>query len=152
MVRQTFSSRPAYVESIRGLLRLHALTENGRDETPEADVTRDGLEQPWYELSETEKQRITGLSEDLYSITDPRSEPLPMSPEAQKRLVEALESRQSGDWDRALELLRLWGKHLDPAILAWLRGTVWDAAGDGETAWLFYEHAARSSLPGRQPF
>lgn len=86
MVRKPFSTRPAYVESIRGLLRLHALTQNGGDETPEADAIRDGLERPWYELSEPEKKRITGLSEDLYSITDPRSEPLPMSPEAQKKL------------------------------------------------------------------
>ena len=33
MDRRPFSTRPAYVQSIRGLLRLHALSLLGQDET-----------------------------------------------------------------------------------------------------------------------
>jgi tetratricopeptide (TPR) repeat protein len=143
VVGQPFSIRTAYYQSIRGLLRLHAITQNGETETPEAEAIRDSLEHPWCDLSEAEKKRITGLSEDLYTISDPPSEPPPMNPQAQRKLLEALQARQSGDWDTALELLRRWGKHLDPGILSFLRGTVWLAAGDSETATAFFQHAAQ---------
>jgi tetratricopeptide (TPR) repeat protein len=56
--------------------------------------------------------------------------------------LEAIEARQSGNWDKALELLRHWGKYLDPAVLSFLRGSVWQSAGDSETATPFYQHAA----------
>jgi uncharacterized protein HemY len=66
-----------------------------------------------------------------------------MDPQAQQRLVEAIEARQAGEWDKALELLRRWGKHVDPALLAYLRGSIWQGAGDYATAALFFEEAAR---------
>jgi len=119
MLGQPFSTRPAYVQSIRGLLRLHLLTETSQDESPEAQDVRDSLERPWYDLSGIEKQRIAGLSEDLYSISEPSGQPLPTNPRAQRKLLEAIDARQSGDWDRALELLRRWGEYLDPAMARW---------------------------------
>jgi len=143
MVLQQFSTGMAYVRSIRGLLRLHALAELGQDDSPDADAVRDGLEHPWYDLSEVEKKRLAGLSEDLYSVSEPAGQPLPPNPEAQRKLLEAVEARQAGEWDKALDLLRRWGKHLDPAVLSFLRGSVWQKAGDSETAVAFYQHAAR---------
>jgi tetratricopeptide (TPR) repeat protein len=131
------------VDASRGLLRLHVLTEAGQDDSPEADAIRDNLEHPWYVLSEAEKKRISGLSEDLYSISEPVGQPLPMNPQAQRKLLETIEARQAGDWDNALELLRRWGTHLDPAVLSFLRGSVWQEAGDCDTAIPFYQHAAR---------
>jgi tetratricopeptide (TPR) repeat protein len=142
MVRRTFSTRPAYAQSIQGLLRLHALTVSGKDDSPEAEIVRASLERPWTDLSEIEKNRISGLSEDLFSISEEPSEPLPTNPQAQRKLLEAIEARQSGDWDKALELLRRWGKYLDSAVLSFLRGSVWQSAGDSETATPFYQHAA----------
>src|SRR5271155_3561460 len=109
MVRPTFSIRPAYVQSIQGLLRLHALTVSGKDDSPEVEIVRASLERPWTDLSEIEKNRISGLSEDLFSISEQPCEPLPTNPQAQRKLLEAIEARQSGDWDKALELLRRWG-------------------------------------------
>src|ERR1700677_1576950 len=100
MIGHPFSTRPAYVQSIRGLLRLHRLAETGNDESPEADAIRDNLERPWHELSEIEKQRIAGLSEDLYSISEPVSQALQMVPQAQRKVLEAIEARQSGGWDK----------------------------------------------------
>jgi tetratricopeptide (TPR) repeat protein len=146
-----FSTTPAYVQSIRGLLRLHQLAEAGKDESPEADAIRDNLERPWHELSEIEKQRIAGLSEDLYSISEPVGQALEMEPQAQRKVREAIAARQAGSWDKALKLLRTWGKYLDPAVLSFLRATVWESAGDSETAAIFYEHAARLD-PGDDPF
>ncbi len=141
MVKQPFSTRPAYIQSIRGLLRLHAMAEAGDDESPDAQAIRDSLERPWHDLSDVERARITGLSEDLYAISEPASDPLPMNPQVQRKLLEALEDRDAGNWDHALELLRRWGKHLDPAVLLFLRGTVWESAGDSETATPFLERA-----------
>lgn len=143
MATRPFSGSPAYAETIRGLLRLHTLTENSQDESPEADAIRDRLERPWRDLSDVEKERITGLSEDLYSISDPFPERLPISPEAEQGRLDAIAASQAGDPNSALVLLRRWAKHLDPASLSYERGCVWAEAGDIETAAPFFEHAAR---------
>lgn len=143
MAKRAFSKSPHYVQSVQGLHRLHALVVANQDETPEADAVRDSLDQPWYLLSEVEKERITGLSEDLYSLSDPPKPPLAMNPQAQTKLMEADESRQAGEWDQALGLLRRWGRYVDPALLSYLRGGIWFQAGDYATAALFFEHAAK---------
>ena len=143
MTRRPFPTTPAYLQSLRGLHRLHALTLAGQSQSPEADAVRDSLDGPWYALSEAERERIGGLSEDLYSLSDPLHEPSPADARATSQLMEAVEARQAGDWDRALELLRRWGRHLSPADLSFQRGCVWQEAGDHATAALFFEHAAR---------
>jgi hypothetical protein len=56
--------------------------------------------------------------------------------------LEAIEARESGEWDKALELLRRWGESLEPAVLSFVRGTVWQEAGDSDTASLFYQYAS----------
>ena len=142
MVRSQFSKSQSYLQSILGLHRLHQLTVAGNDDSPEADAIRDSLDRPWYELSETEKRRIEGLSADLYSITDPSKDLLPSNPQVQRKLHEASEAYHLGKWDLALEILRRWGSHVDPALLSFLRGTIWEKAGDNATAVLFFEHAA----------
>jgi hypothetical protein len=137
-----FSESPDYLEAVRGLHRLHALTVAGKDEEPEADLVRASLEGLWQRLSDAQKKRIAGLSEDLYSISEPPAEAQPMNPQAQKKLVEALDARQAGEWDKALNLPRCWDKYLEPALLSYLRGTIWMQAGDYSTAALFFQHAA----------
>ena len=57
-------------------------------------------------------------------------------------LADALLARERGQWDRALELLRRWGRYFSPALLSHFRGAIWDEAGDPETAVIFYGHAA----------
>lgn len=141
MTSTGFSTSGPYLLVLRGLHRLHAFDSQGRNEEPEADALRAQMEGPWHSLSEGEKKRLRGLSEDLYSIGRPHLQEL--SREAQKKLLEALEARKEQEWDKALDLLRSWGKHLDPAGLAFLRGSVWSEAGDDATASLFLEEAAR---------
>jgi hypothetical protein len=143
MNKRPFSTSPSYVQSVKGLLRLHELTLNGEDDSPEAEAVRDSLDRPWTELSEVEQKRITGLSEDLYSISKPSGGPIPTNPQAKQKLSEAIEARQSGEWDKALELLRCWGKYLEPALSSSIRASIWQEAGDEETASLFYQHAAQ---------
>lgn len=129
---------------IRGFLQLHQFTVEGRDESPEADAVRDSLDLPWRALTETERDRVQGLSADLFAISDPmEGGPREMNPQAQRNLTEAFEARQRGDWDRALSLLRRWEKYITPALLSYLRGGIWLEAGYPEVGVVFYEHAAK---------
>ena len=70
MSPQPLTMSASYLAIIRGLRELHELTAAGRLDSPEADAVRDATDAPWEALTEEEKRRISGLSEDLYSITD----------------------------------------------------------------------------------
>jgi tetratricopeptide (TPR) repeat protein len=132
-----------YLVTVRGLRELHRLTVTGRQDSPEADAVRDATDLPWQALTEVEKKRLSGLSEDLYSITDPRqAAPRELNPQVQSRLVEVYQARQRGEWDRVLELLRRWATYIEPSVLGYLRGTTWRDAGDPQTAAIFLEQAA----------
>jgi tetratricopeptide (TPR) repeat protein len=141
MPRHPFLFNPNYLAVARGLQELHRFIQNGQDDSPEADAIRDATDAPWRSLSEAERNRLAGLSEDLYSISEPVATE-PMNPQAQAKLNEAVEARENGDWDRALELLRRWGKHIPLALVSYLRGSIWLEAGDPETAAVFYGHAS----------
>jgi tetratricopeptide (TPR) repeat protein len=135
---------PNYRAVIRGIRELHRLAIAGQDESPEADAIRDAMDGPWGALSDVERKRASGVSEDLYSISEPvTSGKQELNPQAQARLNDAFEARERGDWDRALELLRRWGKYFPPAPVSFLRGKIWLDAGDPETAVLFFQHASQ---------
>jgi len=132
---------PGYLAMVRGTRELHQLLAAGKEDSPEADAIRDATDGPWEALSEVERNRIRNLSEDLYSLTEPPRASEPMTAQAQAGLNEAYEARQRGEWDRALDLLRRWRAHIDPALVSYLRGSIWLGAGDAATAALFVEHA-----------
>ncbi len=66
-----------------------------------------------------------------------------MNRQAQSQLLEVIEAKERGEWDRALALLRRWAKYVDPAVASRIRGGIWQQAGDIVTAVVFLEHAAR---------
>jgi tetratricopeptide (TPR) repeat protein len=102
------------------------------------------MNEPWKGLSKLERERVSGLSKDLYEISDrPVQGPEPMNPQAQGKLSEAYEARERGEWDRALELLRQSGNYVPAPLISYLRGTIWRAAGDAATAAVFFEHASQ---------
>src|SRR5438552_1041217 len=129
---QPFPDNPNYRTVIRGLLQIHRLTLAGRFESPEADAIRDAMDAPWEGLSDVERKRIGGLSEDLNTIADTPANLAPpqINPQAQSKLAQAYEFRQSGEWDKALDLLRRWGRYVLPSLASYVRGSVWLAAGD----------------------
>ncbi|MFI5457621.1 MAG: hypothetical protein ACHRXM_19435 [Isosphaerales bacterium] len=142
MALQKLTMSASFLATVRGLRELHQLTAEGRLDSREADAVRDATDAPWEALTEAEKKRVSGLSEDLYSVTDLAPTAVKeLNPQAQARLVDIYQARQSGEWDRVLELLRRWGAHLDPSMLSYLRGSTWLEAGDPATAAIFYEHA-----------
>lgn len=131
----------AYREFASTVRSLHRLAVEGRDESPEADAIREASDLPWDALTEAERERATGLSGDLYSVSEVAHETEPMNPQAQLKINDFYESRRRGEWDRALKLLRRWYKYIDPPLLAYLRGVTWLEAGDRESAVLFFESA-----------
>ena len=140
---QPFQKSPSYHATMSGLLRMHQFSLAGQEESEAADLVRAAMCEPWEGLSKVEKERCTGLSKDLYAISDgPVQPPEPMNPQTQAKLVEAYEARERGDWDRALELLRRWGKHIPLALISYLRGTIWRSAGEPATAAVFFGHAS----------
>jgi tetratricopeptide (TPR) repeat protein len=134
---------PNYLAMVRGTRELHQLLAAGKDDSPEADAIRDATDGPWQALSEVERNRVRNLSEDLYSLAEPPPAAQPMNPQAQAKLNEAFEAKERGEWDRALDLLRRWRAHIDPALVSYLRGSIWLEAGDPGTAALFLEHASK---------
>jgi hypothetical protein len=144
MPARPLTMSPNYRAFVRGVRELHQLSVAGKDDdSPEADAIRDATDQPWEALSEVERNRVGNLSEDLHSLVEPPPAPQPMTPQAQAELSEAAEARQRGEWDRALDLLRCRRACIDPALVSYLRGSIWLEAGDPDTAALFYEHASK---------
>lgn len=127
-----------------GLLRLHQLSLSGEDESQEADHVREAMNELWEDLSKVEKDRFTGLSKDLYAISDGPAQPFePISAEqTQAKLGEVIEARERGDWDLALDLLRRWEKHIPPAIVSHQRGEIWQSACEPGVAAVFFSHAS----------
>jgi len=144
MKPQSFSNDPNYRAVVRGFLQLHKLDLAGKNTSPEADIVRESMDAPWLALSEAERERLTGLSEDLYSVsgTPPVVTPKKVDAEVQRQLVAAAEASEHGEWDRSLAGLRALREYVAPDVLSFLRGRTWEDAGDSEVAVVFFEHAA----------
>jgi len=126
----------------KGLVALHVLGKEGKDDSPEAESVRDSLDLPLAALNRIEKERAQWLSEDLYSVSEPSSAiQKEMNPQAQQQLSEAIEAQLKGEWDRALGLLRRWREYIAPSVLSYIRGSIWLAAGNADIATMFYGHA-----------
>ena len=115
----------------KGLVELHRLIKEEKDDSSEADSVRDALDAPLKVLSRIEKERAQWLSDDLYSVSEPSATATQkdMNSQAQQQLHEAFEARQSREWDRALTLVRRWKEYISPALLSYIRGAIWLEAG-----------------------
>jgi hypothetical protein len=130
----------------KGLVALHQMGKDGKDDSPEADSVRDAMDAPFNALNRSEQERAQWLSEDLYSVSEPpgATTQKEMNPQVQQQLNEAIEARQSQEWDRALALLRRCGEYISPARLSYLRGSIWLEAGNPDLAAMFCEYASES--------
>lgn len=55
---------------LRGTYALHQLDLAGRNDAPEADAVRDGMERPYHALDEAERERAGWFSEALNAVED----------------------------------------------------------------------------------
>src|SRR5437773_4145357 len=97
----TFVVNENYAKVVRGVLEIHRFDAGGQWDAPEADAIRDATDGPWNALSDTERKRVGGLSEDLSDMMESTASepPLPMNPQAQGKLNQAYEARERGEWD-----------------------------------------------------
>src|ERR1019366_7741865 len=97
-------------EYARHLLALHALDLQGKHNSGEADAIRDEMDAPWYGMTEQERDRMGGLSEDLYALADggpPRVEMTDQElNEWRKELAECKSRYVQGDIDAWLAFWR----------------------------------------------
>ena len=134
----------AYRRSVELLLKLHLLTRDGQGETAEADDVRDASEEPWWQMSEEEKQRFRCLSEDLKTLEpDARLEHLPagdhISEDGRRRIEHFLSRR---DWEAILGFLRDHAEQVPADLAAYYRGRCWAELGDHLAAIEFSRVAA----------
>jgi hypothetical protein len=59
---------PGYLATVRGTQELHRLIAEGKEDSPEAEASRDASDDTWEALSETERIRARWVAEDLYSL------------------------------------------------------------------------------------
>jgi len=143
----TPQSTTAFAESVRLLLELHRLYEGGNEESPEADVIRDAMDSPWYEMTEDEQRRIRQLSADLYTIGERHLDPPP--PAAVTASFER--ARAGADWMGLLSLLQEHPGLADPKQRSYLRSTAWAALSAPMAAVLFLADASRMASPRGSP-
>jgi hypothetical protein len=129
------------VESIRSLHRQHTARLGENRTHPEGTGNDAGARDTWLGLSVAEWDRLIGLREDLDSIGKPPAPVRARTAIIQEYLLAASAARQAGEWDKALERLRRSSGYVEPALLAYMRGTIWMEAGDHATAALFFAWA-----------
>ena len=128
-----------YRDYVRGVHALHQLSVAGKEDSAEADAIRDATDRPW-ETSRKSNANGSVTSRKIFFARRSASAAEPMNPQC-RRSTRGLEARQRSEWDKALDLLRHWRAEFDPALVSYLRGSIWLEAGDPETAALFFQHA-----------
>ncbi|MGH7192789.1 MAG: hypothetical protein ACREJM_04545 [Candidatus Saccharimonadales bacterium] len=138
-----FFANPCFVQYIDLLRQVHGLIQAGTDESPEGDAIRDQMDMPGEALSSAEVIAIKGIAADFYSLGEPLT--LAESSETQESISRrhaATEACDAGRYHEALDLLRGCAANLAPAKLAYLRGSVWRAAGHEKVAALFFHRSS----------
>jgi hypothetical protein len=134
-------------EYARLTVRLHELMGAGLGESEEADSVRDQMDGPWKQLTAAERDRLGGLSSDLYMLSDEevfeRAEPAERGPDTLGAAL--LAARANGDWEAVLALLRKGPTFLSQREVAFFRAEAYDELGQPEIARRFARHAARLS-------
>jgi tetratricopeptide (TPR) repeat protein len=141
-------TEPAYSRYEALLKRLHDLNLEGKLDSPEADLVREDMEEPWSRLSAADKALLAGLSSDLYSFSGEevvRASDLDQSV-LMTRVRAAYESR---DWPGLLEALRFTHHHFPAEVVAYMRGRCWQEFGRPEAALWFFERAHKLAPANR---
>lgn len=140
-----FENNPAYNKYEIGLIQLHQLLAEGKNDTPEIEPIHEELDDCVPYLNSAEVQRLRGLSADLYMIEGKEIfEKTDLTPEEVKeRCAEA--SRQE-DWEGVLALLRT-GKIVSSAPeLAALRARLYALLGHAEASRRFQLYAEKYAV------
>ncbi len=129
----------------RLLRQLHALIVEGKGDSSEAAALSDQMDEPGRALAAEERDRLSGLSEDLYALAEGAGQPVALSPQERRQWEEQFrQASDAGNWDRLLQLLsRAPREALAPDMVRFLQAECWERLGDLETALVFLQEAVR---------
>src|SRR6266511_3094861 len=104
MDTRRFAANPYYVLMEQQFHRLHTLIAAGEGDGEEADRLRDDMDVSYRYLSDAERQRLAGLSGDLYSLAGKEHYDSPEGgPPPELELQRAVRAaRNRGDWEEVL--------------------------------------------------
>ena len=133
------------------LLNRHDLIAHGKGDTEEADALRDRMDEPWYALSEESRQRVGGLSEDLYALAERGPKQVEMTAAEREHwsaeAKAAQDAYQKGDFDTVLRFLRQPSpRGLPPELVLRFRAKCWEGLGHSEIAARFVQAAGSIDL------
>jgi tetratricopeptide (TPR) repeat protein len=140
----------AVIEYARLLLRLHELDPQGKNESPELDAICEQLGGPWSRMGGRERQRVKGLSQDLYALADGRHGVQMTAEERQQWAQRAAAALNSKDPDALLRHLREpFPDNAPSGVTEYLQAQCWEHLGYREVALEFMKEAAKT-LPHAQ--
>lgn len=119
------SNAENYQRYVRFILRMYELFDQGKFESEEADLAREQIEGAWDALSKVQQTRLRGLSLDLNYIREAKRSSKGPEQRGSDKLAAARNSMESGDPDKALELLRAFQDDIHAPLLSFLRGRIW---------------------------
>ena len=133
-------TEPAFSRYEALLKRLHDLNLEDKLDSPEADLVREDMEEPWSSLVDSERAVLAGLSSDLYSFS--REEVTRDSDLDKIELVKRPGTAyQNRDWRGLLEALRFTHQYFPAEQVAYMRARCWQQLGRPEPAFWFFDRA-----------
>jgi tetratricopeptide (TPR) repeat protein len=146
---ETLNKTENYRSYIRSVLRMYVFMDAGLFDSDEADALREQMVEPWYALSKEERKRMDGLVMDLNELRESRNSggrrelTEKQQQEGMVRIRDVYDLQSAGQFDEALEHLRMWKNVMVPQIVWQFRGSCWDLMGIPEVAVEFYREAIR---------
>jgi tetratricopeptide (TPR) repeat protein len=149
MTTATTTAENAFHRCAQLLQELHHLIAAGQDDSDEAEEFRAKMDPFWDAMTEVERERIGGLSEDLYILEEGGAKQITMSSDERTRWVEEARDVLPGifdeqDVDAALKFLRRPAPNNIPRyVIPFLQARCWERLGAGELSLLFMKEAER---------
>jgi tetratricopeptide (TPR) repeat protein len=143
------TSENAFRDSVQLLQKLHRLIAGGQDGSDEGEAVRAEMDPLWYAMSEAERDRLKGLSEDLYILAEGGARQTSMSADEKARWNEeattVLTKMFAGqDVDAALTFLRKPIPNDVPLyVTPFMQARCWEQLGEIELALKFLQEAER---------
>ena len=139
-----FVNNPYFIELEARTKQLHRLIAEGKCNTEEADAVRDEMDTPWLRLTGAERQRLNGLSADLYMLQN-REVSEPSDGRTKIQVGQAIFAAVKQEkWEDALALMRR--PNLIPREkIALFRAQSYNNLGLNETSLLFLNYAVERS-------
>jgi tetratricopeptide (TPR) repeat protein len=147
-IENGLSTAPPVLAYAAMLRKNDQLIAAGNGDGEEAALLADDMDGPWYAMTDDERDRMRGLSADLYALREGGPKRIEMSDEEQAKWQQARRDAHArleiGDVDAALSSLRLpIPSNVENYNVPFLQARCWEKLGDFDTALEFMKEAER---------